>query len=282
MGKSRKQLAGKDDQHQGSLHSKSGTQRKQGAKTIGKINENALDELAQYPTTLDIRQQAILRLQRSGGNRQVTQLLRKIAKNKPLEKANWIKEPYRLPTERTDRKGHVQRQSTTEKEEDKEVNPPPGPYGPRRLRNDKMDPFEYKKNIFAPKHFMNNLPSRYHALWKPLADLIHQYWVVNFGNASGIKISSARQKKAAWKLVKATASAKDMRVIKDKVSRQGETVALTEAVFVVFIQHYPRTLRKARQGYRKSDYRLDHEYFAVKYSFVKKPYAYFSRAKSKR
>lgn len=279
MGKVKKQPTGKADQSQEISRLKS--RSKQKGDQFTEINENALSELAQYPTTLHTRQQAILRLQRSEGNRRVTQVLRKITENNPAENSTRIKEPYHLPTELTDIEGHVQRAPITEKQKEKEVSLPPGPYGPRRKRNDKMDPFEFKQNIFGPKIFMNNLPSRYRVLWKPLKDLIHQYWVVNSGDQAGIKIVSASQKKAAWNLLKATSSAKDMAIIKDNVNQKGETVALTEAVFVVFSQHYPRALERARKGYRQSDFRLEHEYFAAKYGFVKKPYAYLSQKKSK-
>lgn len=282
MSNNRKQSAGKEDRRRGIINPKSRSQRKQGGNRLAKINENALDKLAKYSTTLEVRQQAILRLQHIEGNRQVTQLLRKIAEKDTSGTATRMNEPYRLPTRRTDIKGHLQRASATEEKKEKEVNPPPGPYGPSRMRNDKMDPFEFKQNIFGPKIFMSNLPSRYRVLWKPLDNLIHQFWVANSGNQSGIKITSAGQKKAAWKLIKTTSSPKDMAIINDNVSRQGETTALTEAVFVVFRQHYPRTLRRAQKGYRRSDFRLQHEYFTVKYGFVRMPYAYLSQKKSRR
>lgn len=154
-------------------------------------------------------------------------------------------------------------------------NLPPGPYTGRRKRNDLLDPFEYKQNIFAPIIFKRYGGNR--KLWAPFQGLIHTYWVKNFGDQRGIRLDSPELIKAAWTLLRSLTTSSEMSVIKRIVKEQGEEKALTEAIFVEFSKAYPTAREHSQRDWGKSNFRLYHEWAAVHFGFVKEPYAYHAK-----
>lgn len=148
-----------------------------------------------------------------------------------------------------------------------------GGYTGRRMRNDPMDYWSDKQNLFGPHVFQRY--TKNWELWKPLHGLVKEYW--ESGEVIWPTKLNAELIPMAWELLKQVCRPNDLAVIKEKVERLGEEAALAEALYVEHIKHYVPARRLASRDEGRSNFRHYHEWAAVKFGFVKWPYAYHAK-----
>lgn len=161
---------------------------------------------------------------------------------------------------------------TAEATEAAEVNPPPGPYTGRRLRNDKMDAFEDQTNVFGPAIFKHYSP--YWELWAPLASLLDAYWLGGSRDA-GIRLENADQRVNAWVIVERFNAQKAAYIRQHKPGRRRD-VALLDAVWGELGRQYMFAHDRCHAAWLHSNFRLFHEWLAVRFDRVEAPYAYWA------
>lgn len=168
----------------------------------------------------------------------------------------------------------IQRKADTGSEEAASIKP----YVGRRKRNDQMDQYQDKKNIFGP-HIFREYTDNWD-LWRPLYKLIEDYWVKYGGNQEPIKVNTPELRKAAWNLLNGICSSREIAIIKGnmegKSSSQKDT-DLRDAVFVEEYKHYTKAHRLFEKEYDASNFRHEHEWAAVKFGFVSPPYMYHAK-----
>jgi hypothetical protein len=147
------------------------------------------------------------------------------------------------------------------------------PYRSRRMRNDKLDEFEFNKNRFGPPIFEGYCRNR--DRWAPLFRLVRQYWR-NSGTEAGIQLQP-EEIPAVWALLSDRISGGEMQTVRNNARGRGESAALLEAFWVEFQREYPRCYKQAQQLWLASTYRLDHEFFAVHFRMVQPPGRYWAR-----
>jgi len=158
---------------------------------------------------------------------------------------------------------------------EKAVNPPPGPYTGRRLRNDKLDVFEANQHYFRPGIFKEFGP--YPDEWAPLEGYLKRTWVTNAGSDAGIGLDP-ELRKAMWAILERFISAKvpDIKSLPSGRQRDG---ALKDAIWGESGKQYSFALRLAQAEFDRSNFRHFHEWAAVRFHLVQPPYAYHARQK---
>ena len=158
-----------------------------------------------------------------------------------------------------------------------EVNPPPGPYTGRRRRNDKMDWFEDNQNIFGPGTFSHY--GAYPELWAPLAGLIDSYLVRNKGSEAGIRLATSDQRVAAWVIIERFNAQKAAAIRQEKAGKM-RNIALLDAIWGEFGKQYGFAWNRCHAAWLQSNFRLKHEWLAVRFGRVQPPYAYRVKRKT--
>ncbi len=151
---------------------------------------------------------------------------------------------------------------------------PPGPYTGRRLKNDQMDWFEENQNIFPPAIFQEY--GKDPGPWAPLAGFFEIYWVRNFANLDGLSLNTPEREKAAWTIIENHNPSK-LPLIREEKGKARQLSALLDAILGQYSAEYGPALDRCQADYRKSGFRLFHEWLAVHFKRVSEPYAYWAR-----
>lgn len=153
---------------------------------------------------------------------------------------------------------------------------PDGPYsGPIRRNNPKMDWFQDHQNVFMPHIFREYGPNR--ALWAPLDGFLRTYLVTNEQTESGLSLSAPAVNQAAYAIIQRLAPAK-VPDIRERKSQRERDSALLDAIIAAFDAEYrPAFNRCNRDWFSRSRFRLFHEWGAVRFGLVQKPYAWWQR-----
>ena len=160
--------------------------------------------------------------------------------------------------------------------ETKEVNPPPGPYTGRRIRNDKLDKYESNKHLFKPGIFKEYGP--YPEEWAPLDSYLKRVWVTNAGSDAGIRLN-ADLRKSMLGILERFISVKAADIRKTRPGRAQDD-ALRNAIWGESGKQYTFARRRAWADYLGSNYRHFHEWAAVRFGLVGPPYAYHAKRKA--
>jgi len=168
----------------------------------------------------------------------------------------------------------VQRLAGSKAEPDKIPSLAPGPYTGRRLRNDQMDWFEENQNIFPPAIFQEY--GKDPGPWAPLASFFEIYFVRNHHNLNGLSLNTPAREKAAWTIIESHSPGR-LPSIREEKSKARRLSALLDAILGQFEAEYRPAHDRCQADYRRSGFRLFHEWMAVRFKRVSWPYSYWSR-----
>jgi hypothetical protein len=151
---------------------------------------------------------------------------------------------------------------------------PDGPYvGPRKV-NPKMDWFEDHQNVFMPSIFRDY--GRNRRLWAPLDGFLHTYLVTNEQTETGLSLSAPALNQAAFAIIGQQAPAKVPDIRGRRTQRERDS-ALLDAVLAAFDAAYRPAYQACHDDWLRSSFRLYHEWAAVRFGMVQKPYAWWRR-----
>jgi len=154
---------------------------------------------------------------------------------------------------------------------EKPVAPPPGPYTGRRRRNDPMDRFESNQHLFKPAIFFAYGP--YPELWSPLRRVVDAFYVRHQENPR----LTDDERLNAWVVIERFNPRKAAFIRANTRGRWREG-ALVDALWGELGKQYTFSLRTCRREYRASNFRLEHEWMAVRFGRVTPPFAYWARS----
>lgn len=152
--------------------------------------------------------------------------------------------------------------------------PPPGPYTGSRRRNDPMDWFEDNQHLFKPSIFRDYGP--YPDLWSPLARLLETLWVTNEGSDAGIRLETADQRVAAWVIIERFNAAKAAALREQKAGPRRDE-ALLDAVYGELADQYTFARNRGHAEWLHTNFRLFHEWLAVRFGRAPGGYAYWAK-----
>ncbi|MBP1705514.1 MAG: hypothetical protein H6Q36_1253 [Chloroflexi bacterium] len=158
--------------------------------------------------------------------------------------------------------------------DEEESNLPPGPYTGRRKRNDKMDVYDDKHYQFGLDIFREYGP--YWEFWTPLEAALGKYFLLNQQTEVGISLATANRRIAAWVIVDRFCPEKAPGIRRLAPGHRRDS-ALMDAVWAEFADQYRFASRVAEREWRRSNFRLYHEWLAVRFGGVQPPYAYWAR-----
>ena len=150
----------------------------------------------------------------------------------------------------------------------------PGPYTGTRKVNEQMDWFEDNQNIFPPAIFREY--GKDPGPWAPLASFFEIYFVRNRHNLDGLSLNTPEREKAAWAILESHNPGRlpSIREVKSKARRLS---ALLDAILGQFDAEYRPAHDRCQADYRRSGFRLFHEWMAVHFKRVSGPYSYWSK-----
>jgi hypothetical protein len=149
----------------------------------------------------------------------------------------------------------------------------PGPYTGTRKVNEQMDWFEDNKNIFPPAIFQEY--GKDPGPWAPLASFFEIYFVRNHHNLNGLSLNTPEREKAAWTIIESHNPGR-LPSIREEKSKVRRLSALLDAILGQFDAEYRPAHDRCIADWRKSGFRLFHEWLAAHFKRVSEPYSYWA------
>lgn len=144
------------------------------------------------------------------------------------------------------------------------------PYYGRRMRNPALDRYEDNKNVFIPLIFFDygQNPSP----WRPLRRVLDANYVRHVPQPRLTKHESA----AAWGLLERL-EPRSVADIKKHVREPLQDAEVVGRLLSIFGARYRVAQRRAHSEWLASDFRLKHEWLAIRFGLVKPPCKYWAK-----
>ena len=144
------------------------------------------------------------------------------------------------------------------------------PYYGRRMRNPDLDVYEHKKNIFIPPIFFDY--GRNPSPWRPLRRVLDAHYLRHVQQPRLTKDENA----AAWGLLERL-EPRSVADIREHVREPLQEAEVVGRLLSIFGADYRFAYRRAHAEWLASDFRLNHEWLAIRFGLVKPPCKHWAK-----
>ena len=130
------------------------------------------------------------------------------------------------------------------------------------MYDQQLQEFQWKQHLFRPKIFKKYSSPDVWRLFEPFERVISEYEV---NGQENLKLQP-HEESCVWTLLKARCTEKDLEIIKKKPG--DKSTVLRDAFCIEYRKAYPRSHDAAHADWLRSNFRYDHEFYAVTLGFL--------------